>query len=151
MSETVISDSPILLLGSLSSIRSMTRFQKLAFLCDQKILDKKDQYEWKSYYFGPYSTELQNDVEQLCDKELLKVEQLPHPLTKNPVSTYSLTGDGKLKFDTFRNTKQQIIVEIRKLLFRYQFHRTNTSLLQYVYEHYPKYTTNSRIKDEVMK
>lgn len=144
------SDLPILLVGTLNSIRTMTRFQKFAFLADKEIFTAVDKYsDWKPHYFGPFSRDLQSDVDAYCKDELLKETDVVHPVSDDYVSSYSLTLTGRKEFNSLYNNNVSTIKKISAFLSPYQFHNTNASLLYYVYANYKDYTTNSIIKDEI--
>ncbi len=145
------SDLSILLLGGLTSMRSMTRFQKMAFLADKEVFEKDEYTDWKPHYYGPFSRDLENDIENYSKKGLLKSEKRRHPISNEPVSCYMLTDEGKEKFNSLCSNKKYVsyIEKIKKRFFRYQFHKTNAILLSYVYKNYPDYTVNSKIKNEI--
>lgn len=139
-------DLPILLLGTLGPIKYKTRLQKIAFLYDQEVA-KKPTYEWSPHRFGPYSRELIDDVELHCTTGLIKKLDVEDSFRGKSIQ-YALTIRGQKKFREILN-KYKISV-IRSKFLQYQYHNTNFQLLQYVYNKYPKYTTKSEIKDQVL-
>lgn len=144
------SNLPILLVGALNSIRSMARFQKLAFLADKEIFKDADKYsDWTSHYYGPFSRDLEADVDTYCEDGMLAVVDITHPVSHNPVPFYSITSNGRTKFKSFYADNHAKIKEIAAQLFHFQFHKTNAGLLHYVYKHHKEFTVNSVIKDEM--
>lgn len=144
------SELPVLLLGSLSSIRSTTRFQKLAFLADMEVFKNEQMYDWFPHHYGPYSSSLSNDIEIYEHKNLIECNVLQHQISSEPVKFYSLTKNGHDLFDgTLRKQYENYIPEILDHTLHYQFHNTNTRLLQYVYEKYGDFTTKSKILNQV--
>ena len=146
------SDLPILLLGSLNAIRSMARFQKLAFLSDKETFKNTKKYsDWRAHYFGPFSADLKKDVDEYVREGLINVTFVRHPTSGELVSSRRLTPSGISKFNSIFEANREEISEIRKHLSRYQLHHTNARLLGYVYKHYKDYTKNSVIRGQHAK
>ena len=142
------SNLPVLLLGSLDSIRSMTRFQKLAFLSDREIFKDAKYADWKPHYYGPFSDDLERDVEHYVGAGLVKSELVDHPASHEPVSLHSLTPAGISEFESNFKANEYEIGEMQRRLYKYQFHDTNAELLYYVYKHHEEYTKKSLIRKQ---
>ena len=154
MSVEVHTELPILLLGSLNEIRTSTRLEKMAFLCDQKIFKDGDGMyytDWKPHHYGPYSKKLMDDVNFYATKLQRIIEiRLVEDVFSNIVKMYSLTIKGRHEFSKLLNKFDGKQFDIYELLLKYQKHKTNYKLLHDVYDEYPKYTVNSLIKNKVM-
>ncbi|WOV92683.1 MAG: hypothetical protein R1F52_06115 [Candidatus Nitrosoabyssus spongiisocia] len=142
----------ILLLGTMNEIRTITRIQKMAFLCDKILFKNTPHYtDWKPYFYGPYSEKLAEDIKyyESKDQRLIK-GKLVEETFANIVTRYSLTIKGRSEFSKLLiDFTEQI--KIKELLQVYQSHETNDKLLKFVYERYPEYTTNSVIKKKLFE
>ena len=149
MSELPKSDLPILLLGSLGAIHSLSRLQKMAFLSDMELFKGAEYSDWKPHYYGPFSDDLEKDIEHYALAGLIGIEDALHPPSCEPVSLHYLTLAGRSKFDSICEDNMWEIAEIQKRLARYQFHNSNARLMAYVYRNYEDYTTGGAIKGSV--
>lgn len=137
---------PILLLGTLGTIKYKTRFQKLAFLYDHEI-SSKPTYEWTPHRFGPYSYQFKDAIKSCETVNLVKCIGTNDPFGRHEVK-YNLTINGHKIFRKILNKFN--ISKIRPKLLQYQSHNTNYQLLLYVYKKYPSYTINSEIKEDIL-
>lgn len=113
-------DKILLILASLfyndSPIRGRTRFQKIVFLLKEKYGISFD-FEFKPYYYGPYSEELSDTLSLLTALKFLE-EHAEHFGMGMTRYDYRLTERGRRYFeaaqkDSKENT-QKIISKIRK-------------------------------------
>jgi len=113
-------DKILLILASLfynnNSIRGRTKFQKIIFLLKEKYGISFD-FEFKPYYYGPYSEELSDTLSLLTALKFLEehAEHLGMGITRYD---YRLTERGRRYFemaqkDSRENTRK-VIREIRK-------------------------------------
>ena len=143
----------ILLLLNEGSVREKLRLQKLMFLLQKEIVERKglkisiDQYDFTAYNYGPFSDELIDDVEFLKDLGLINVKK------ENDIEIYEITKKGR-KFladlskripNFTKNLLQSIEREIENLRRKWDKEPLK-KLLRYVYENYPEYTEKSLIK-----
>ena len=148
---------PILLLGALGDIRTTTRLEKMAFLCDKKTFADSPYYEdWMPHYYGPYSQKLIDDVNYHSSpsKRFIDIRLIEDSFA-NVVKIYSLTIKGRYFYSKllpyFDEKPDQKPDKIKELVGRYQKDKTNNKLIDFVYKNYEKYTTNSLIKNRVEK
>ena len=145
-----LADLPILLLGTFSEIRTVTRLEKMAFLADNNTFKKNQNYsDWEPNYYGPYSKQLIKDVANYERKNIIKIRQIIDTFS-NEVKNYSLTIKGRQLFSKMLEKYNGEQFEIKELLGHYQSERTNYKILKFVYENYPDYLAKSRIKKEIL-
>ena len=71
--------------GELEPIEGITRLQKLMFLLQQgkgpsELVKQAQEYEYRAYKMGPYSSELIQDLDELKSARLLATDQLEYLL-----------------------------------------------------------------------
>ena len=140
---------PILLLGTLGAIRSKSRLQKLAFLSDMELFKDAENYAWKAHNYGPFSTELEEDMEHYRGAGMIDITDVRHPVSEELVLSYSLTAKGRTEFYSICKDKIEKITEMRDRFFKYQFHDSNAMLFLYIYKNHKEYTANSIIPEQV--
>ena len=160
-----------------SPIAGITRLDKMMF-----ILSKTNEftalfegdYEFIPYNFGPFATELLDDIEALVEEGLVNrkksseihdasetrdaeiVDEETGELYDSEVNwdmysydIYSLTTKGeeiaKRIFNAAQLIQQKRIIELKSVFNKMPL----TSLLRYVYEKFPTYAERSKIKDEI--
>jgi uncharacterized protein YwgA len=157
-------------------IEGITRLDKLMFLLSKTEEFGglfEDDYEFTPYNFGPYATELLDDIEALEEEGLLTSKSVgpPQGATETrdaeiieeetgeaevrwdmyPFQSYRLTKDGKsiIKklYDCLTEKQKSKLHEIKKSFNRLPL----TSLLKYVYEEYPKSASESLIRDRILR
>jgi uncharacterized protein YwgA len=151
-------------------IEGNTRLEKLIFLIEQETILKKylTNFNYEPYNFGPYSSEVFDAIEALINAGLVNssrsssVEYLDEvdryqieyqsgddgENSKNTI-IYSLTSEGiKVASALLNSLTPQERNEITMIKTRYNSIGLK-QLLQYVYRKYPKYTTESVIKDHI--
>lgn len=147
-----------------------TRLVKLIFLLEHETRLKKylTDFKYDAYNFGPYSSELFDAMQALINAGLVKAErsdtegyldeadryQIESQAMDDgdsPRSTivYSLTSEGrKVGASLYESLSEEEKDELIGLKRR--FNSVNLRrLLQYVYRKYPKFTTESVIRDYV--
>ena len=78
----------LLLLGLVRKVEGRTRLQKMIYLLEERgILDLT--YNFVPHFFGPYSSDLQNDVNLLASLGLVEVKK------HNFFYTHELSDEGK--------------------------------------------------------
>jgi len=147
-----------------------TRLVKLMFLLEHKTSLKKylTDFTYDAYNFGPYSSELFDALQALINAGLIKVErsdaegyldeadrfQIERQATDSadsPKTTiiYSLSSEGKTVastlFKSLSGLEQEELTTIKKTFNSILLRK----LLQYVYRKYPKFTTESVIREYV--
>ncbi len=161
--------------GESEPIEGITRLQKLMFLLQQgkgpkELVRLAKEYEYEPYKMGPYSSQLGKDIEELKSAGLLGTERLEYLLPDDGAESErgSATDDvmdrglKKVASLRFRLTRfgQEVADDLWKTMDHAQqaelkeFKRFFNSislrqLLIFVYEKYPKYTSNSTIKNQL--
>ncbi len=138
---------PLLLLvsGEKRPIVGRTRFQKLIFLAMNKY--SEHWYSFIPYNYGPYSKELQQDIDVLIEKGLINEEQ--ESLEDDRIIySYSATIDGLLFFNKLQTDVElheriyNIISELAETKKKYQSLPLD-ELIHLVYNMYPEFTGKS--------
>ena len=153
--ENIKSEDRVLFVINDNEIKGSTRFQKYGFLLweqYQKELKKIASVheslvfydDWKPHYYGPFSTELQNDIDA-CIKNGLLCKSKGDGLK---LDIYWLTLKGRIRWrkfftdDEYYEEAKKINDKIRNLQKVHYY-----SLLRQIYKEYPKYAANSKIRD----
>ena len=158
-------------------VKGVTRLEKLVYLLDQEGGFHKyiSDYQFEPYDFGPFSSELWDDIETLKDENLVvtkKVtsryfieisdaekaieeenefkEDIVRHSKKREMEIYSLSEDGKkvaeLLFNELTSEEQNVLEKIKK-----EFNSISLfELIRYVYLKYPKSTTYSKIREDIL-
>ena len=136
-------------------IKGRTKLEKLLFLIKQDILADTQfdgsYYFFEPYKYGPFTTEILDDVVLMEDFGYLKRERIGDDVI------YSITSQGQTKIQQINqnlstNIKTQID-EINKKIEKLKKDKNKLplrQLLTYVYQKFPYYTTNSEIKGKVL-
>jgi uncharacterized protein YwgA len=162
---------PLLLYGKTHhAIRGITRIMKLLFLLEKEAETKQIvpfYYQFEPYKLGPFSIEVYENMRLLqelgfikrvdIDKEGLPViyaddSKIDEGFKFNEVTTvYALTGLGEKYAEKLRHGLKPSVLE--KIDFiRNRFAQASLKgILRYVYEHYPEYTTQSEILEDVLR
>ena len=156
--------------GENEEIVGNTRLVKLMFLLAHETSLRKylTDFTYHAYNFGPYSSELFDALQALINAGLIKTEesdsegyldeadrfQVERQVAddaESPRTTiiYTLTPEGKrvgsALFRALTPSEQKELTTIKRVFNS----STLKKLLQYVYRKYPKFTTESVIKDYV--
>jgi len=144
----------LLLLHFFKEIESRTRLMKILFLLKNEGGFRKGNFHrFKPYIYGPFSKDIIFDLEELQDREFIELEYRQHPKhefgKKAGIYIYRLTTKGEsLVTELLEHVSPDTIRKIKKLK---RFNRMQlTRLLEYVYKHYPRYTTKSEIVEKIL-
>lgn len=118
-------------------------FQKEMFLIVEEICpDLKEELQFFPYDYGPFSKVLVNLLKELNDYSLILIENVDNSIR------YSITKKGEEYIGSvdfpqeIRDKVTNLKIGSNRLGYK--------GLLRYVYFNYPKFTTNSKIKNEVL-
>ena len=137
-------------------VQGSTRFQKYGFLLFkqyQKELTKlKTNYptfnfydDWKPHHFGPYSEQLRQDIISCINDGILDKKII---VGKKEYKQYMLTLKGRVLWrKLFSKTTDEMIKINDKI--RYLQTMNLMEILKQIYDAYPSYTINSRIRDSL--
>ena len=144
---------PLALLYAADSyrIRGRTRFQKLAFLAEQRLEDEGiSAYDFIPYDYGPFTDDLYIELEFLRDKGLVEEsrtrtyggdERYDYKLTREGRQTFEQnipeepSSPAENRFETLTEVANDVVSEYNSIPI--------SNLLKYVYEEYPEYAENS--------
>lgn len=174
-----LDDMIILLLGAPSKIPTLqdrlegiTRLEKLIFLLEREtdysdLIDKETEFH--AYNFGPFSAQVYKAVDYLSAYELLDDSARLAPndedawerirviddIPSDPyvARLFTLTEDGKRYYDALVEELKEHGHDIDKMTqFKQKFAALPLrQLIRYVYNKYPDTTSQSLIRDEVMR
>lgn len=146
-----------------------TRLVKLLFiLAHETSLNKyMTDFKYDAYNFGPFSSELFDAVQALINAGLVKIvrsdsegyldeadrfhaeREADEPDSAKNTLIYSLTAEGKVVgsalFNSLSNSEQKELTMVKRVFNAISLRK----LLQHVYRKYPKYTTESIIRDQI--
>lgn len=133
------------------SVYGRTRFQKMIFLAQKEGEDVKEWYNFYPHDFGPYSAELQNDLDFLAREELIK--ELPEQYGEKIRYQYFLTEKGvNLIEKVFGSTEHRsYLMPTLEILTAIKNRYSNLpleKLINDVYRKYPEYAIFSRFNNE---
>jgi len=158
-------------------INGITRLQKLLFLltAEGHVQETKDGYQFQAYIAGPYSPVIYDDLEFLENlgfiqseisgaatteeaadiditfEDLMEDEEANTPDVYDE-KRFTLTPEGQEKVKLLLASKEfaPVAEGIRKIKSKYGNYSLD-DLLYYVYTKYPEMTTESEIKDHVLR
>lgn len=137
-------------------IQGSTRFQKYGFLLykqyEKELTKLQSDYsdfkfydDWIPHHFGPYSKQLTQDIQTCVTNNILDEKIIDKEKNFN---LYMLSLKGRIKWrKLFRNTTDEMIKfndKIRNLQIM-----NLTEMLRQIYDAYPKFTVNSKIRDSL--
>lgn len=133
----------LLNLDNKKEIKGDLFLQKEMFLIVKEVFPNLDkELNFKPYYYGPYSGKLTELLNHLANNSLIKIDDIEGS------NCYTITDKGidKLNKIEFPGDIKNKVFKLKKgsNVLGYK------GLLRYVYFNYPKYTTKSKIKDEVL-
>jgi uncharacterized protein YwgA len=121
-----------------------TKLQKIFFLLEK---EKGIQLglDFKPWFFGPYSSKLQDYIDKLIESGEVDVEEeeVRDPLSNEIVAYmryYVLNSE-------FKPEEEEKEIE---MFFREWVRKSRTEILNYVYKKYPEYAKYSMIRDKVL-
>lgn len=147
----------VLLIINDNTIHGSIRFQKYGFLLyKQYERDLKDieisfpnlgfYDDWKAHYYGPYSEELEKDIEKCVSNNFIRKSSVITE-KKQKMYMYTLTIKGRTEWRAMYD-KIDEMAQIDKKIKNLQKIPYYT-LIRQIYNAYPKYTTESRIIDQL--
>ena len=158
-------------------IPGITRLDKLMFLLskDEKFKQQVSDYQFEPYNYGPFATELFDDLEALIDQGIIERTDRKEPdsaiQTKdaewiedqtfeadrtsswkfNPVDSYKLSPKGLIVGEKlFSGLTAKQIESVTKLKTRFN-HMELRLLLRFVYQKYRDYAKKSKIAERILK
>ena len=121
-----------------------TKLQKIFFLLEK---EKGIQLglEFKPWFFGPYSSKLQDYIDKLIELGEVDVEEEE---VRDPLSgeTIGYKRNYVLKTEFTPSEEEEEI----ETFFREWVRKSRTEILNYVYKKYPEYGKYSMIRDKVL-
>lgn len=135
----------LLLLLALESTRSLdpVRLQKGMFLlAEESGVDVGERYVFRAYDYGPFSSQIYEDIEGLLTEGL--VESQPAPGYR--WSRYAITNQGLAEARAFVARMDERNLVIARWLAETKVNVLSKSfadLLSYVYQRHPEYAVNS--------
>ncbi len=159
-----------------ASVEGITRLDKLMFMLSKTqefVTLFENDYEFTPYNFGPYATELLDDIEALGEEGFIQCNTAGHQKSATetrdaesideetgeedvswvmyPFQSYSLTSDGveaaERLYNSMTSKQKSKILEIKRTFNRMPL----TSLLKYVYEEFPESASKSLIRDDILQ
>ena len=143
-SELTAKDFVLLLLNSDNQkpIKGNLFFQKEMFLIVEEVYpDLREELDFFPYDYGPFSKNLVNLLNKLKEDNFVKFEE-------SEANIYFITIKGKNYIEKIK-FPEDIIEKVNNLKIGSN-KLGYKGLLRYVYFNYPKYTKNSKIKNEVL-
>lgn len=117
------------------------RVQKSMFLfAERSKAPAGEKYEFRPYHYGPFSSQIYRDLDQLVAEGRLRLET-DHDGSGSP--RYSLTGTGRRTVDELRPRAAAERLELLGSLRDWVTARSFGALLNDVYRLYPQYAVNS--------
>jgi len=129
----------MLILGASDKPLSGTRVQKLVFLAAHE-LGLIKEVDFEPHHFGPYSDDVVAAEEELIKRGLITIIQKKRALTRTGLKLYDIL---KERYEELAKVVDRVINDTKSL--------SDRELVAYVYFLYPKYTTASKILDEVLR
>jgi len=133
-------------------IDGRTRFQKLIFLMQKEgnldDLDPTDTYRFKAYDYGPFSSELYDDLDEHIEQDLID-DSMEHLDQEEDIVKYQyeLETDGEQFVDDRLSSSEfaRIVGEAERILADYG-DLPLPDLIDVVYSKYPDYAENSVLR-----
>jgi len=132
-------------------IKGKTRFQKLAFLANQRLEDKGiSPYDFVPYDYGPFDKALLDELESLEEEGAVEISKT-RTYGGDTRHDYSLTRHGRKRFknilpddpETEDEHRIREIYEVAEDVVSEYNDLPISNLIDYVYEEYPEYAQNS--------
>ncbi len=138
-----------------NAVHGATRLQKYGFLLHKQYRKELSELaieymvpfydDWKAYHYGPFSRQLEADIEKCVDAGLIKKDA---GSGNHKYDIYSLTTKGRVKWRRLLAEKTSEIGDLHEKIRLLQAENLRT-LLTKIYNAYPEYIVNSRIRDEI--
>lgn len=140
------------------SIHGITKLQKLLFLVEEETEFFQEcgddlAFEFDAHKMGPFSEHVYEELRFLQQLNAIETEPMegkdddPEALT-NKVFTITPKGE-KIAAELVNQLNEKHNEELAELVAKYNPMKL-TELLRHVYSEYPRYTTESEIKDEIL-
>lgn len=141
-------NSKLLPLGLLEAaeddtVEGITRFQKLVFLA-QREQPVESLYDFEAADYGPFSKELYDDLDKLVAKGFLAREKEQTQL-RNTKQVYELTEKGQRALNNAPESDKPSTDDGLAEVIREYDSMNLWSLLEYVYDEYPKMAENTEL------
>lgn len=134
------------------AVGGRTRFQKMIFVLQNKAKFLRERYNFMAHDYGPYSPELQSDIDDLINTGLLRENRetidegkIRYQYVITPAGATTLRGilangqlDKKFKFNRIVGLAEQVKDEFNQMDL--------TLLLSNIYTQYPDYAKYSKYK-----
>lgn len=120
--------------------------QKLFFLADENIAGfiGGKRFKFKPKDYGPFDSEVYDEIETLCDRGLAETEELGYA----PRRRYRLTPAGQQQGRDILGTKmEQAAADYLRELSSWVRGKDFASLVSSIYKHYPEMKVNSVFRD----
>lgn len=132
-----------LLTASGGEVNGRTRLQKLAFLLQEEEL-QQDAYNFIKYDYGPFSKELLDDLEDLEDKGVLKINKT-RTFSGNKRYDYSVDSGAEEFLEVLAQANDDVeqITESAERVVRQYGDMSVREIVEHVYDKYPEYKENS--------
>ncbi|MGI0093497.1 MAG: hypothetical protein ACREA8_05290 [Nitrosotalea sp.] len=129
-----------------------TRFQKMIFLLRERANFFKHNYDFVPHNYGPYSRELQNDIDSLIHDGYI-IMNLKTVEDGKIKYEYAITGDGSLILQKILSDKElgkkfkfSKIVELAEEIKNEVNGKDLRSVLTDIYREYPDFAKNSQFE-----
>jgi len=144
MSDYTLLPVAFLYTRSRSAIEGATRFQKLVFLAQEES-DVPELYSYHADSYGPYSYDLQDDIDALLKEGYIE-KNVERNAVGNERHVFSVNQEG---IEAVRRLLTQprykgLFEKIQAMKQEYN-QKPLDHLLQYVYQNYPEYATESEL------
>ena len=117
------------------------RIQKSMFLfAERSKAPAGEKYEFRPYHYGPFSSDIYRDLDQLVSEGRLRLEA---DSDGSASPGYSLTGPGQRMVEELRARAAGERLELLRSLRDWVTARSFGTLLNDVYRLYPQYAVNS--------
>jgi len=129
----------LLILAELNgSAESETRIQKLAFLANkEKAIDLGLQFKW--HHYGPFSSDFKNCIEQLSNKELVRIrkeERCTFMGDLYSINIFDLTTSGQARVNQLKKDLPQEKKQLIHDLVVDYGHKALNDILDHIYKTY---------------
>lgn len=131
-------------------VEGSTRLQKLVFLVQQESgpeLPDDLRYDYFGYDYGPFSKELSDDLASMAERGWIAVEE--RPSANGTQYVYQLTEAGRRAVremaDEWTLSGAEVLMDRVTHVEDVFNHMPLSNLLEYVYNHYEGYTTESEL------
>ena len=126
----------------LDPIRIMKGLFVFTMEAPEKWLPREQRYEFVPYSYGPYSSQISNDLSQLSLLRYLDTEYVPG----RSWAYYTSSDKGKKAAETLASTFDKAALDYLRRLRQFVAGLSFRELLNVVYQKYPDYAVNSVFK-----